>query len=97
MLDSDCKSNLCKNLQCASPSCNDTVKNDGETDADCGAACKDLAKLCGEGQGCETGVDCQSGVCWAGTCKAPKCTDGVQNGKETGIDCGSGDIDCPDC
>ena len=83
-------------LKCAAPSCNDTVKNDGETDTDCGVSCNDSAKLCGEGQGCETRADCQSGVCWSGKCEAPKCNDGVQNGKETGIDCGGGG-ECPDC
>ena len=33
--------------------------------------------------------DCISGVCWAGKCQAPTCTDGVQNGEEGGVDCGA--------
>jgi len=91
---SDCKSNVCKNNQCQEPNCNDNEKNDGETDKDCGAACNDLAKLCGTGQGCKTGSDCESSVCWAAKCLAPTCFDGVQNDKETGIDCGG---DCSKC
>jgi hypothetical protein len=86
--DSDCKSNVCKNLKCQAPTCDDNKKNDGETDTDCGIACKDSAKLCGDGKGCKLREDCTSGVCWAGKCQAPTCTDGVKNDKETGVDCG---------
>jgi len=95
MGNSDCKSNVCTSNQCQAPSCEDNEQNDGETDTDCGSACKDPAKLCGNGQGCQLAADCQSGVCWAGKCLAPTCSDGVQNAEETGIDCGGST--CPEC
>jgi hypothetical protein len=95
MVNADCASNLCKDLQCQAPTCDDNEKNDGETDKDCGAKCKDPAKLCGDGQGCKAGADCESGVCFAGKCQAPSCTDGVQNQGEAGVDCGEPcDTDC---
>lgn len=87
---------MCKNGKCQDPSCDDFVMNDGETDTDCGTACKDVAKLCGDGQGCKTGDDCESRACWAGKCQVPTCSDGIQNGNETGIDCGGG-APCPEC
>jgi hypothetical protein len=95
-LGAHCKSKVCVNNQCQEPTCDDKEKNDGETGVDCGTACNDPAKLCSNGQGCATGEDCQSKVCWAGKCQAPSCTDGVQNSKETGIDCGGGPP-CPEC
>jgi hypothetical protein len=77
---------------CALPTCDDTKKNDGETDADCGMdVCN---KPCEDGKGCARGVDCVSGVCWAGICQAPTCTDGRLNGKETGVDCGGPCVAC---
>jgi hypothetical protein len=92
---SDCKSNVCTSNQCQAPSCEDNEQNDGETDVDCGSACKEPAKLCGNGEGCKLPADCQSNMCWAGKCLAPTCTDGVQNAEETGIDCGGST--CPEC
>lgn len=44
---------------------------------------------------CAVGADCPSGVCAAGTCQAPACTDGVKNGDESGLDCGG--PTCPGC
>lgn len=84
----DCKSGVCVSGQCATPTCNDGAKNDGETDEDCGATCKADGKLCAAGKACKAGDDCASGVCWAGKCQAPTCTDAVMNGDEAGIDCG---------
>lgn len=40
--------------------CSDGVRNGDETDQDCGGSC---ATKCGEGQNCDTGVDCASGAC----------------------------------
>jgi hypothetical protein len=77
---------------CALPTCFDTKKNDGETDADCGMAVCNTP--CGDGQGCATFLDCVSGVCWAGICQAPTCSDGRLNGKETGVDCGGSCAAC---
>jgi hypothetical protein len=93
--DDDCASHVCKGMVCQAPTCEDNEANDGETDIDCGAVCKNPAKLCGEGKGCKSAADCENNVCWAGACQAPTCTDGVQNQGEAGIDCGKPcDTDC---
>lgn len=65
--------------------CNDGVRNGGETDVDCGASC---AAPCAVSKGCETGADCIEKVCASGLCQPPTGTDGVQNGDESGVDCG---------
>ena len=67
------------------PMCTDGVHNDAETGLDCGAP---SCPLCPAGEGCLTGDDCESGVCWAGICEAPSCFDGVRNDDEAGVDCG---------
>ena len=46
------------------PSCTDGVKNDSETDVDCGGTCGG----CSEGKVCTAGRDCANGTCFAGTC-----------------------------
>ncbi|XYH97674.1 hypothetical protein ACMHYB_59630 [Sorangium sp. So ce1128] len=61
------------------------MKNGDETGVDCG---KDGCPRCPVGESCAKPPDCASGVCWAGACEAPTCTDGVENGDEGGIDCG---------
>jgi hypothetical protein len=66
------------------PTCRDRVKNGDETDVDCGGSCQ----TCWTGKRCESGRDCQSQFCRAGTCGAPTCTDGVRDGFESDIDCG---------
>jgi hypothetical protein len=90
----DCKDGVCS-LQgmCALPTCSDGAKNDGETDVDCGAT--ECLNKCGDGKGCATEEDCESGVCWVGVCQAPTCSDGVLNGGESGIDCGGPCAVCP--
>jgi hypothetical protein len=70
----------------------DVVKNGDETDVDCGGICG----ACAEGQACNVGADCASGVCDAGTCAAPSCADGVTNGSETDVDCGAECSPCAD-
>jgi hypothetical protein len=74
--------------------CNDSARNGTETGTDCGGP--DCPNKCGTGQGCSNAVrDCISGVCTAGTCRAPACNDNVRNGDETDVDCGGS---CPnDC
>src|SRR5574338_637771 len=52
----------CDGGSCAEPTCTDGVENGTETDLDCGGACAP-ARRCGDGLGCATGDDCQSGVC----------------------------------
>ena len=47
-------------------SCSDGVKNNGESDIDCGGA--SCAK-CGTGKSCTVASDCQSGVCTGSVCQ----------------------------
>lgn len=50
---------------------------------------------CGDGAPCQSGADCESGVCDAGVCVS--CSDGARNGTETGVDCGGGAPGCAPC
>lgn len=73
-------------------SCTDGIKNNSETEVDCGGYCPECG-TCSDGkrnQG-ETEIDC------GGPCAAcPTCTDGLKNGQETGVDCGGPDcLTCP--
>lgn len=92
----DCVSLVCSGnpLVCQAPSCMDNVKNQDETDVDCGGAvCND----CANGKLCLGAGDCVSGVCSGNpqTCQVPTCSDSVKNGNETGVDCGG--ATCPSC
>jgi hypothetical protein len=60
------------------------TQNGSESDVDCGGSCAP----CGVGGACDSGSDCDSGVCDTDECAAPTCSDGVENGDETGVDCG---------
>ena len=77
---------------CQAPSSNDGVKNDSETDVDCGGATSpgsDGAPPCAPGLHCMVDADCQSFICGTnGLCTAPSPTDGVKNDSETDVDCG---------
>jgi hypothetical protein len=66
MQPTDCASGVCTANLCVAASCSDGVKNQGETDTDCGGPC-DPAQQCADGKSCLTAADCQSGVCDAGT------------------------------
>ena len=46
-------------------SCGDGIKNNNETDVDCGGVC---STKCAVGSGCESYQDCSSGLCGAGVC-----------------------------
>ena len=84
---SDCESGVCApgTSTCASPTCDDLVVNQDETDVDCGGA---VCSPCPDGGGCIMDADCQSDVCDAGACVGASCIDGVLNRGETDIDCG---------
>ncbi|MFO0644493.1 MAG: hypothetical protein U0183_35065 [Polyangiaceae bacterium] len=60
----DCTSGVCADkgmgLKCQPPTCMDGVKNQDETDVDCGGA---TCAGCGMGQACLTGSDCASQGC----------------------------------
>lgn len=49
----------------------------------------------GNGVSCVSPIQCNSGVCTAGLCATPSCTDHVRNGQETDVDCGG--PTCPAC
>jgi hypothetical protein len=51
--------------RCGVPSCNDGVRNGGETDVDCGGPC---TGKCALGKGCSAKSDCASGDCVLGVC-----------------------------
>lgn len=53
----------------APPSCEDALKNQDETDVDCGGSCSP----CLEGQTCALPGDCTSGKCEAGVCAPEGC------------------------
>jgi len=78
---------------CQVPWDNDGVKNDSETDVDCGGGTSlgsDGAPPCPVGDVCVVAADCASLVCTKSACAAPTFTDGVKNDSETDVDCGGG-------
>jgi hypothetical protein len=92
---SDCASGYCDTdsgvCLADAPSCDDGVKNQDETDVDCGGA---TCSACAEGDSCQAASDCATGNCDMGntdTCvatDAETCTDGIQNQDEADVDCG---------
>jgi cysteine-rich repeat protein len=77
----------------AGPTCTDGEANGSESDVDCGGDCAP----CEDGDACNEGTDCTSGLCDAGECASASCEDGVANGEETDIDCGGSECDaCAD-
>ncbi len=67
----------------APPTCNDEVRNQDETDVDCGGG---VCPKCADGEMCLAGGDCTGGLCQGGRCVG--CADGVKDQDETDIDCG---------
>jgi hypothetical protein len=89
------------------PTCVDSIKNQDETDIDCGG---DTCTKCADHQSCGMDNDCVSLHCVDSTCCAylvtdyidlnlclvsASCLDGIKNQDETDIDCG-GDT-CTQC
>jgi hypothetical protein len=62
------------------PSCSDGIKNQDETDVDCGGSCA----LCGDGRACLTSSECASGWCDATQSKVC-CTPGVGGCAQTSV------------
>ena len=50
------------------PNCNNGVKDQGETDVDCGGVCVAQGKQCNNGQNCSYNADCKSNTCSNGIC-----------------------------
>ncbi|MCW5889977.1 MAG: hypothetical protein KIT14_05435 [bacterium] len=90
----ECPSGVCSGGFCRVPNCADGVANGAETDVDCGGSAPNCVR-CANGLGCHAPSDCVSGICTAGTCQPPTCTDGAKNGTETDVDCGG--PSCPAC
>lgn len=76
------------------PSCTDQLKNQDESDTDCGGT---QCAPCANFRPCDDGGDCTSGLCASAggycfltqtVCLPATCGNGVQDGGETDIDCG---------
>ncbi|MCH2109431.1 MAG: hypothetical protein MK135_08875, partial [Polyangiaceae bacterium] len=88
--DSDCVNQSCTQGRCQDPSCTDQVKNDTETDVDCGGNCP----RCADEKVCLGDDDCVSGICSSGRCAIPTCDDRRKNGSESDVDCGGSCSPC---
>ena len=95
-LNDDCKTKKCEGAKCVVglPGPTNGVKDNGETDVDCGGP---NAPACPAGKACLTNEDCAEKYCPEDkkVCVTPTCTDGVQNGAESDVDCGG--PTCPKC
>ena len=68
----DCATGVCTSGTCANASCSDGIKNQKETDVDCGGSCMS----CPLGRACVKASDCTSKFCKASTCQiAVSCND----------------------
>lgn len=82
---SDCGSRFCSDGKCAVPTCDDNVRNQGETSIDCGGPCS----KCPNDAQCNLPSDCDSNFCLYGFCKLPgMCEDGKLSPGEAAVDCG---------
>jgi hypothetical protein len=64
----DCESKVCFNNLCQAASCADGVRNQDESDQDCGGVCTSEGKWCLEEDRCNSAADCESYVCTDGRC-----------------------------
>jgi len=72
------------------PQCQDLVKQENETDLDCGGVCAG----CEVNRTCVKSGDCKSNYCKDGKCAPASCTDQVRNGEESDVDCGGSCSPC---
>ena len=86
-MDDDCGYRTCLNSICVAPNCHDGIRNEGESDVDCGGN-NNFCPRCGTGRHCTLKLDCADKVCSGQMCAAPACNDQLQNGLESDIDCG---------
>ncbi len=84
--DDDCASAFCSAGVCTDQTCSDRLKNQDETDIDCGGGTG--CARCAPGRACSDVSDCNGGACEAGKCRAPSCNDMLKNDSESDIDCG---------
>jgi hypothetical protein len=83
----DCANNICIAGQCRPDACVDGVRNNGETDLDCGGPC---GASCGFGESCLSGGDCQSALC-----DTLLCSDGVDTDNDGRTDIADNCVDVP--
>ena len=85
----DCRSARCNNEQCegnvVAPSCDDSTRNQDESDVDCGGRCSP----CASGKKCNALEDCLSEICSESVCIEPStCANQRLDEDETDVDCG---------
>jgi len=68
--------------------CSDGIKNQDETDVDCGGHCEP----CDLGLRCLSDKDCKSNFCFEGICKAKSCIDTCNNSQELFCSSVDGDV-----
>ncbi|UJR09773.1 hypothetical protein I4U23_014000 [Adineta vaga] len=86
--------NACRKKRCALfESCDDNIRNQDETDVDCGGlTCPGCADL----KACKEHRDCDSVLCERKKCAiVESCEDNIKNQDESDIDCGG--VKCPRC
>ncbi|MBL8611634.1 MAG: hypothetical protein JNL38_30105 [Myxococcales bacterium] len=76
---------VCTAGKCRPASATNGVKDEGETDVDCGGP---NATPCDGDKACAQDSDCKSLTCVGGKCTTPSDADGKKNGDETDVDCG---------
>lgn len=90
----DCTSSFCSNSVCTDQTCSDALRNQDETDIDCGGDTGCVR--CAPGLGCISNGDCNKGICLSGVCTGQTCNDGIKNQSESDVDCG-GTTGCIGC
>ncbi len=76
----------CVAYTCQVASCTDGVKNQDESDVDCGGST--CSKKCDDGRHCKMDGDCESTLCQTNECRPATCSNGTLDTGETDIDCG---------
>ncbi|WP_146655065.1 hypothetical protein [Labilithrix luteola] len=73
------------------------VKDEGETDIDCGGGAPGVAR-CSDDKACLVASDCTSGYCNPqNICRTPTGSDQARNGDESDVDCGGATTNAPRC
>lgn len=80
----DCESKICFNNICQAATCSDNIRNQDESDRDCGGVCGLEDKWCTaqDNQRCNAGADCDTYVCSS----AGRCVDDIVIGSTAMID-----------
>jgi hypothetical protein len=84
LVNADCASEYCFEDVCTDH-CTSNRREADETDVNCGG--DDCAPCAGELR-CETGPDCESGLCNNNVCTVADCDDNFTNQDESDVDCG---------